>query len=327
MKARPLGRKGVVVGDRVRVVGDDSGAEGSLARIVEVSERTTVLRRTADDDDPVERVVVANADQLVVVTALADPEPRPRLMLPPTAVPSPSGASARGITPSASSTSIPAAARRRRRGRTRRRRRRWPRVRPAGSASARRAGWSRPPRRSRAGSRRPRGAARGGRRRPAPSASGAARKPRHRLEPAHVGADDSLEELHRIAAVHPREAARGAAIGDAHRGAHGTMAGTRGGRDGDGSLHVDSLRRREAGHSAVEAVPRRVTSVHARRAVTGTMDGLHRTVTERDRHDRRSSRPPSSASRRRMRGPPRGPCGRADAWPPCSRRTSSASAA
>jgi ribosome biogenesis GTPase len=80
MKARPLGRKAVVVGDRVRVVGDVSGTEGSLARIVEVSERTTVLRRTADDDDPVERVVVANADQLVVVTALADPEPRPRLI-------------------------------------------------------------------------------------------------------------------------------------------------------------------------------------------------------------------------------------------------------
>ncbi len=80
MKARPLGRKGVVVGDRVRVVGDVSGTPGSLARIVEVSERTTVLRRTADDDDPVERVIVANADQLVVVTALADPEPRPRLI-------------------------------------------------------------------------------------------------------------------------------------------------------------------------------------------------------------------------------------------------------
>ncbi|GAA3825302.1 ribosome small subunit-dependent GTPase A [Nocardioides panacisoli] len=78
MKARPLGRKGVVVGDRVRVVGDVSGAEGSLARIVEVTARTTVLRRTADDDDPVERVIVANADQLVVVTALADPEPRSR---------------------------------------------------------------------------------------------------------------------------------------------------------------------------------------------------------------------------------------------------------
>lgn len=80
MKSRNLGRKGVVVGDRVRVVGDVSGDEGSLARIVTVTERTTTLRRTADDDDPVERVIVANATQLVVVTALADPEPRPRLI-------------------------------------------------------------------------------------------------------------------------------------------------------------------------------------------------------------------------------------------------------
>lgn len=75
-KARQLGRKGVIVGDRVRVVGDTSGAEGTLARIVEVVERTTVLRRTADDDDPFERPIVANADQLAIVTALADPPPR-----------------------------------------------------------------------------------------------------------------------------------------------------------------------------------------------------------------------------------------------------------
>ena len=39
VKARPLGRKGVVVGDRVRVVGDVSGEDGALARIVEVQER------------------------------------------------------------------------------------------------------------------------------------------------------------------------------------------------------------------------------------------------------------------------------------------------
>ena len=39
-----------------------------------------MLRRTADDDDPVERVVVANADQLVIVTALADPQPRQGLI-------------------------------------------------------------------------------------------------------------------------------------------------------------------------------------------------------------------------------------------------------
>jgi ribosome biogenesis GTPase len=80
MKARPLGRKGVVVGDRVRVVGDTSGVDGSLARIVEVNERLTTLRRTADDDDPVERVIVSNAEQLVIVTALADPDPQPRLI-------------------------------------------------------------------------------------------------------------------------------------------------------------------------------------------------------------------------------------------------------
>ena len=80
MKARPLGRRGVVVGDRVRVEGDVTGDEGSLARIVEVNDRLTTLRRTAQDDDPVERVIVANADQLVVVVALADPEPQPRLV-------------------------------------------------------------------------------------------------------------------------------------------------------------------------------------------------------------------------------------------------------
>ncbi|MGW3568120.1 ribosome small subunit-dependent GTPase A [Streptomyces sp. NPDC000941] len=80
MKARELGRKGVVVGDRVAVVGDLSGDKDTLARIVRVEERSSVLRRTADDDDPFERVVVANADQLAIVTALADPEPRPRLI-------------------------------------------------------------------------------------------------------------------------------------------------------------------------------------------------------------------------------------------------------
>ncbi|MFJ7182039.1 ribosome small subunit-dependent GTPase A [Streptomyces massasporeus] len=80
MKARELGRKAAVVGDRVALVGDLTGKKDSLARIVRIEERTSVLRRTADDDDPFERVVVANADQLAVVTALADPEPRPRLI-------------------------------------------------------------------------------------------------------------------------------------------------------------------------------------------------------------------------------------------------------
>jgi ribosome biogenesis GTPase len=80
MKARELGRKGVAVGDQVDIVGDLSGAKDTLARIVRVRERSSVLRRTADDTDPYERVVVANADQLAIVTALADPEPRPRLI-------------------------------------------------------------------------------------------------------------------------------------------------------------------------------------------------------------------------------------------------------
>ncbi len=81
MKARELGRKGnVVVGDRVALVGDVSGTADTLARLVRVEPRTSTLRRTADDTDPVERVLVANADQLVIVTALADPEPRPRLI-------------------------------------------------------------------------------------------------------------------------------------------------------------------------------------------------------------------------------------------------------
>ncbi len=75
MRARELGRKGIAVGDQVSVVGDLTGAPDTLARIVRIAERSTVLRRTADDSDPYERVVVANADQLVIVSALADPEP------------------------------------------------------------------------------------------------------------------------------------------------------------------------------------------------------------------------------------------------------------
>jgi ribosome biogenesis GTPase / thiamine phosphate phosphatase len=75
MRARELGRKGIAVGDQVGVVGDLSGDPDALARIVRIGDRTTVLRRTADDNDPYERVIVANADQLVIVASLADPEP------------------------------------------------------------------------------------------------------------------------------------------------------------------------------------------------------------------------------------------------------------
>lgn len=80
MKARELGRRSLAVGDRVALVGDASGTTGSLARIVRVEPRRTVLRRTPDDADPIERPIVANADQLLVVTALANPPPRTGLI-------------------------------------------------------------------------------------------------------------------------------------------------------------------------------------------------------------------------------------------------------
>ncbi|WP_344585873.1 ribosome small subunit-dependent GTPase A [Nonomuraea roseoviolacea] len=83
MKARELGRKGIVVGDRVALVGDVSGHADTLARVVRVEPRTSMLRRSADDTDDtdgIERPIVANADQLVIVTALADPPPRPRMI-------------------------------------------------------------------------------------------------------------------------------------------------------------------------------------------------------------------------------------------------------
>ncbi len=80
VKARELVRGSVVVGDVVSLAGDVSGEPGTLARIVRVAPRTSVLRRSADDTDPVERVIVANAGQLGIVSALASPPPRPRLI-------------------------------------------------------------------------------------------------------------------------------------------------------------------------------------------------------------------------------------------------------
>jgi ribosome biogenesis GTPase len=80
VRARELGRRAVVVGDRVHVVGDLTGGPDALGRIVRIEPRTSLLRRTPDDTDPVERAVVANADLLVIVTALADPPPRHRLI-------------------------------------------------------------------------------------------------------------------------------------------------------------------------------------------------------------------------------------------------------
>lgn len=79
-RARELRKQPIVNGDRARVVGDLSGAEGTLGRIIGIEERTSLLRRSADDTDQVERVIVANADQMLIVVAAADPEPRERLV-------------------------------------------------------------------------------------------------------------------------------------------------------------------------------------------------------------------------------------------------------
>lgn len=80
VRARELRKTPIVTGDRARVVGDTTGAEGTLSRIVGIEERSSLLRRSADDTDQVERVIVANADQMLVVVAAADPEPRERLV-------------------------------------------------------------------------------------------------------------------------------------------------------------------------------------------------------------------------------------------------------
>lgn len=79
-RASELRNQAIVTGDRVDIVGDVSGEPGSLARIVRIHDRTTVLRRSGDDTDTIERVIVANADQLLMVVAAANPEPRPRLI-------------------------------------------------------------------------------------------------------------------------------------------------------------------------------------------------------------------------------------------------------
>ena len=78
--AKELRNSGAVVGDMVGMVGDVSNADGALARIVRVEDRKTLLRRSADDSDQVERAIVANATQMMIVTAIANPEPRTRLI-------------------------------------------------------------------------------------------------------------------------------------------------------------------------------------------------------------------------------------------------------
>ncbi len=76
VKARELGRGSVVVGDRVRVTGDVSGKKDTLARVVSVEARTSRLLRSTEEGNGRERCIVANAQQLAIVTALADPPPK-----------------------------------------------------------------------------------------------------------------------------------------------------------------------------------------------------------------------------------------------------------
>lgn len=79
-RASELRRQAIVTGDVVDIVGDSTGDEGSLGRIVRIQPRTSVLRRSGDDTDTLERVIVANADQLLMVVATTNPEPRSRLI-------------------------------------------------------------------------------------------------------------------------------------------------------------------------------------------------------------------------------------------------------
>lgn len=78
VKARELPRGSIVTGDRVRLTGDLSGGEGTLARIAKVEERRGLLRRSLEEyaGERGEKAIVANADYMVIVTACAQPTPR-----------------------------------------------------------------------------------------------------------------------------------------------------------------------------------------------------------------------------------------------------------
>lgn len=78
VKARELPRASVVIGDRVRLTGDITGREGTLARIAQVEERKNVLRRSLEEaaEGRGEKIIVSNADLMVIVVAAATPSPR-----------------------------------------------------------------------------------------------------------------------------------------------------------------------------------------------------------------------------------------------------------
>ena len=78
VKAREIPRSAVVIGDLVRLTGDVSGRVDTLARIAHVEERRNALRRSLEEADEGrgEKIVVANVDLVVVVSAAANPTPR-----------------------------------------------------------------------------------------------------------------------------------------------------------------------------------------------------------------------------------------------------------
>ncbi len=80
IKARALGRKGVVVGDRVGLTEVNLERPTDLARIVEILPREHVLRKSADDSDSSEKIIVTNASQIGIVVSIANPEPQLRFI-------------------------------------------------------------------------------------------------------------------------------------------------------------------------------------------------------------------------------------------------------
>jgi ribosome biogenesis GTPase / thiamine phosphate phosphatase len=80
IKARALGRKGVVVGDRVGLTEVNFERPTDLARIVEIKERKNILKKSADDSESAEQMLVTNATQIGIVTAIENPEPQLRFI-------------------------------------------------------------------------------------------------------------------------------------------------------------------------------------------------------------------------------------------------------
>ncbi len=78
--AKELRKEGAVTCDQVRLDGVVTGEKGALARIVKIEPRITQLSRSNDESEAGEQTIVANADQLMIVMAAANPEPRSGLV-------------------------------------------------------------------------------------------------------------------------------------------------------------------------------------------------------------------------------------------------------